>query len=72
MYKRFSVLVIHSQKRAHRLDASFLAKIAVIICIKKFLFLRDKHIIHRLNRFVLGILKYVQKVKKCNEIRMTF
>ena len=35
MYKRFSVLVIHSQKRAHRLDASFLAKIAVIISIKK-------------------------------------
>lgn len=31
MYKRFSVLVIHSQKRAQRLDASFLAKIAVII-----------------------------------------
>lgn len=31
MYKRFSVEVIHSQKRAQRLDASFLAKIAVII-----------------------------------------
>jgi hypothetical protein len=30
MYKRFSVDVIHSQKRAQRLDASFFAKIAVI------------------------------------------
>jgi hypothetical protein len=31
MYKRFSVEVIHSQKRAHKLEASFFAKIAVII-----------------------------------------
>jgi hypothetical protein len=31
MYKRFSVDVIHSQKRDHKLDASFFAKIAVII-----------------------------------------
>ena len=31
IYRRFSVEVIHSQKRAQRLDASFLAKIAVII-----------------------------------------
>jgi hypothetical protein len=30
MYKRFSVDVIHSQKRAHKLEASFFAKIAVI------------------------------------------
>jgi hypothetical protein len=34
MYKRFSVEVIHSQKRAQRLDASFFAKIAVIIKVK--------------------------------------
>jgi hypothetical protein len=34
MYKRFSVEVIHSQKRAQRLDASFFAKIAVIIIVK--------------------------------------
>ena len=31
MYKRFSVEVIHSQKRAHKLEASFFAKIAVMI-----------------------------------------
>jgi hypothetical protein len=30
MYKRFSVEVTHSQKRAHRLDASRRSKIAVI------------------------------------------
>jgi hypothetical protein len=30
MYKRFSVLVTHSQKRAHRLALSRLSKIAVI------------------------------------------
>ena len=34
MYKRFSVLVIHSQKRAHRLVLSRLSKIAVIIKLK--------------------------------------
>jgi hypothetical protein len=31
MYKRFSVLVIHSQKRAHRLEDSRRSKIAVIV-----------------------------------------
>jgi hypothetical protein len=30
MYRRFSVLVTHSQKRAHRLPFSRLSKIAVI------------------------------------------
>ena len=34
MYKRFSVLVIHSQKRAHRLAFSRRCKIAVIINFK--------------------------------------
>ncbi len=41
MYKRFSVEVIHSQKRAHRLEFSRRSKIAVIGKIfNKFLFLR--------------------------------
>ena len=37
MYKRFSVLVTQSQKRAHRLALSRLSKIAVIV------FLRNKN-----------------------------
>jgi hypothetical protein len=37
MYKRFSVEVIHSQKRAHRLEFSRRSKIAVIMFnLKKF------------------------------------
>ena len=39
MYKRFSVLVTHSQKRAHRLPFSRLSKIAVIISYYLWIFL---------------------------------
>jgi hypothetical protein len=38
MYRRFSVEVTHSQKRAQRLDASRLSKIAVILFIYFLLF----------------------------------
>jgi hypothetical protein len=37
MYKRFSVEVIHSQKRAQRLALSRRSKIAVIVYVKKLL-----------------------------------
>ena len=40
MYKRFSVLVIHSQKRAQRLVLSRLSKIAVMIKISFINFLK--------------------------------
>ena len=46
MYKRFSVDVIHSQKRAHRLEFSRRSKTAVILMfVKKFVFLRKKDFI---------------------------
>ena len=38
-YRRFSVLVTHSQKRAHRLEASRRSKIAVICFVN---FFKDK------------------------------
>jgi hypothetical protein len=31
MYKRFSVLVIHAQKRSHKLALARLCKVAVIV-----------------------------------------
>ena len=64
MYKRFSVLVIHSQKRAQRLVVSRRSRIAVIVFKfnNKINFLRKTLVISNFNSKAIKIFFLINKV----------